>query len=125
MRDTFKKIGGIANRTGQDYDVVAQDVGGNIASAMNSFMMDSNNKTASTIEDFSPGSLSKENGDPNLYKQAGAMTNAWKRTVQGSEDVKRNDPSIDILEYQVGRGFSYSDLTYDNKYEVNHNDGFV
>ena len=47
------------------------------------------------------------------YKIAGSMLNAWNKSV----NREGRNPENDVLEYEIGRGFGYSDRNYGNLYD--------
>ena len=112
MRGTYKKIAGVSNRDGSPYDVAAKDVGNDITSAMRGFAQDNGpmNNPDGSVNIDQLGNIANYAGykDDQSYKQAGTMINAWKKTVQGSGDIHRSDPSLDQLHYQTGKGFYYN-----------------
>jgi len=118
MRSTYKKIAGVANRTGNDYGLVAKNIGNDIASSMRGYAQDkgSMNNPDGSVNIDQLGNIANYAGykDDQSYKQAGTMINAWKKTVQGSGDTHRSDSSLDQLHYQTGKGFNHNDGGYDN-----------
>lgn len=111
MRNTFKKVAAISARTGQDYDVVAKDVAHNISNSMRSFAEDKGvDYNALTSDSISKqGNAEQEHN----YKIAGSMLNAWNKSV----NREGRNPENDVLEYEIGRGFGYSDRNYGNLYD--------
>lgn len=117
MRDTYRKIAGVANRTGYDYDTVAKQVGGDIATAMNGF---ANDKGTETINEDGSVNLDKMDGirlyahekGTDSYKQAGTMINNWKHAVRGNDETGRSDSSLDGIHYN-GKDFQYEAGKYD------------
>lgn len=111
MKKTFKKIDTIAQRTGQDYKVVSQDVSRDIVSSMKGFADDKNTQLGSinptTINKYGDGEMQKN------YKIAGSMLNAWNKSLDSSGKNSSND----VLEYRRGEGFSFSDRNYDQRYD--------
>lgn len=113
MKNTFKKIDAISSRTGQDYETVAKDVSANIVGSMKGYSEANQTEFGS----ITPSSINKY-GDAEQqhnYKLAGSMVNAWNKAVE--RDGRTEDK--DILEFEKGKGFGFSNNNYTQKY----NDG--
>lgn len=102
MRSTYKKIAGVSNRTGENYESVAKSIGTNMATAMSAY--------ANQNEEVNPDGTYNVNRLHDIatyasdtgtqaYLQAGSMVNTWKKSVYGADGLRRSDPSLDSMSY--------------------------